>query len=310
MSAPWNPTGTSFTVTRGSSSLIVTEVGATLRDLVLDGVRVAETFAEDGAPTSSQGAVLVPWPNRVRDGQWVLEGADGQRTVQQLDLTEPARHNASHGLLRTQAYTLSESDPSSITLSADIHPQRGYPFSLATSVRYALGDAGLTVTHTIANHGTTAAPVGVGTHGYYRIGDIDSDQLTLTSSGESLIEVDERMNPVRTVPVPAHKDLRQGRRVAELSLDDAYTRLHDSNDRVEHELAADDGRTVSVWAEAAFAWVQFYTSDRVRADGTRSIAIEPMTMPADAFNSGDGVAWVHPGETWTGCWGVTYRATQ
>ncbi|WP_166980914.1 aldose 1-epimerase family protein [Paramicrobacterium fandaimingii] len=310
MSAPWNPTGTSFTVARGPSSLIVTEVGATLRDLVLDGVRVAETFAEDAAPTSSQGAVLVPWPNRVRDGRWTLETADGQRTVQQLDLTEPARHNASHGLLRTQGYVVSDSDAASITLSAAIHPQRGYPFSVATSVRYALSDAGLTVTHTITNHGATAAPVGVGTHGYYRIGDIDTDELTLTSSGAALIEVDERMNPVRTVPVPEHKELRAGRRVAELSLDDAYTQLHVSADRVEHELAADDGQTVTVWAEAAFAWVQFYTSDRVRGDGTRSLAIEPMTMPADAFNSGDGVAWVQPGDTWTGCWGVTYRATQ
>lgn len=306
----WNPTGQQFTVRQGDDSLIVTEVGATLRDLVLDGIRVAETFPEDALPTSSQGAVLVPWPNRVRDGRWSLAGSDGTHTVQQLDLTEPAKQNASHGLLRTQAYTVSDSDAASITLSARIHPQRGYPFSLATSVRYALTGRGLEVTHTIVNHGTTSAPVGVGTHGYYRIGELDSDDLTLTSTGRAVIEVDERMNPVRTVPVPPEKDLRTGRRVGELSLDDAYTELDVVGDSIRHVLSTDDGRAVTVWADPAFAWVQFYTSDRVRGDGSRSIAIEPMTMPADALNSGDGVTWIAPGESWSGRWGVTYRATE
>lgn len=301
----WNPTGEQFTITRGSSRCTVTEVGATLRELVLDGVQVIETFPESGAPRSTQGGMLVPWPNRVRDGRWTLGD-----TVQQLDLTEPKFHNASHGLLRSQAYRLGESGSSRVVLSAVIHPQRGYPFSLATSIAFELTDSGLEVTHTLVNHGTEAAPIGVGTHGYYRIGEVDTDELTVTSTGDTVIEVDERMNPTGTAPVPAGKDLRAGHRVADLSLDDAYTDMTRSDSgRYEHRLAADDGRAVTVWGDEHFAWAQFYTSDRIRDDGTRSLAIEPMTMPANAFNSGDGLTWLAPGESWSVTWGVEYRAT-
>lgn len=297
----WNPTGRQLSVSRGRDSLVVTEVGATLRELVLGGTHVVETFAEDALPVAAQGNVLVPWPNRVRDGKWALDGQ-----TQQLDITEPKFGNASHGLLRTQPYRVSEQDVASVTLAADIHPQRGYPFSLETSVRYALSDAGLEVTHTITNRGTVPAPAGIGTHGYYRIGDVDTDELTATSTGTTVIDVDERMNPIGTSPVPVGKDLRGGAAVRELDVDTAYTGLTLHEGRYEHSLAASDGRTLTIWGDEQFAYVQFYTSDRIRSDGTRSLAIEPMTMPANAFNSGDGLRWLEPGDSWVARWGVTY----
>ncbi|SEB95866.1 aldose 1-epimerase [Paramicrobacterium humi] len=298
---PWNPTGQQYTIENGRDRLVATEVGATLRELELNGTAVLEDFGSDAAPVASQGNVLVPWPNRVRDGVWQLDGEN-----QQLDISEPKFHNASHGLLRTQPYRVAAQDAASITLAADLHPQRGYPFSLATSVRYALTGAGLEVAHTIANRGARPAPAGIGTHGYYRIGDIDTDELTVTSTGATVIEVDERMNPTGTAPVPADKDLRGGRPVRGLEVDTAYTDLDADGDRFEHSLAASDGRTLTVWGDEQFRWVQFYTSDRIRGDGTRSLAIEPMTMPANAFNSGDGLRWIAPGETWTARWGVTF----
>jgi aldose 1-epimerase len=32
-----------------------------------------------------------------------------------------------------------------------------------------------------------------------------------------------------------------------------------------------------------------------------------MTAPADAFNSGEGLRWLAPGETWDLGWGIRYR---
>ena len=37
----------------------------------------------------------------------------------------------------------------------------------------------------------------------------------------------------------------------------------------------------------------------------RAVAVEPMTCPPDALNSGDGLVRLAPGESWTGAWGVT-----
>jgi aldose 1-epimerase len=41
------------------------------------------------------------------------------------------------------------------------------------------------------------------------------------------------------------------------------------------------------------------------AHGVPAIAIEPMTCPADAFNTGTGLMVLEPGASWTGSWGIT-----
>jgi aldose 1-epimerase len=49
-----------------------------------------------------------------------------------------------------------------------------------------------------------------------------------------------------------------------------------------------------------------YTADEVgRTDRRRrSIAIEPMTCPPDAFRSGVDLIDLQPGATWRGSWGL------
>ena len=88
-----------------------------------------------------------------------------------------------------------------------------------------------------------------------------------------------------------------------LPLDDAFTDLVPVDGRVEHIIAAPDGSTVTVWADEVFAWVQAFTSTTLRP-GRIALAVEPMTMPADAFNSGHGLTWLPPGETLAARWGI------
>ena len=136
------PTGEQFELSMswagGSARAIITELAASLRVLEIDGVAVTEPYDHDSLPPFGCGIVLAPWPNRVRDGRWQLDGE-----TQQLDLTEPARDNAIHGLLRNTAYRVIERSAASITLSATVFPQHGYPFLLQTSVRYEVVADGL-----------------------------------------------------------------------------------------------------------------------------------------------------------------------
>jgi aldose 1-epimerase len=37
------------------------------------------------------------------------------------------------------------------------------------------------------------------------------------------------------------------------------------------------------------------------------VAIEPMTAPANAFNTGAGLRWLAPGESWTLRWGIRHE---
>ena len=175
---------------------VITEVAAAVRHLSIDGVEITAGYPEEGPPPFSSGIVLVPWPNRVHDGRWTHQG----RTLQ-LDVTEPARGNALHGLLLDKPYRLVERTACSVTLSAQVFPQNGYPFHLDTRVRYTVTHAGLEATHTIRNVGSACAPVALGAHPFLNIGDVPTDELVLTVSADHHIDVDDRLNPIGVTPV-------------------------------------------------------------------------------------------------------------
>lgn len=297
-------TGKQFELTRagggGPSRAIVTEVGAGLRLLSAGAVQLVESFPESSTPPLSNGIVMVPWPNRVEDGVWRWNGVR-----EQLDLTEPDKHNAIHGLLRYTRYTVLEQSAESITLFATVFPQHGYPFQLDTSVTYRLTAAGLTVTHSIENVSADAAPAAIGAHPYFRIGDVPTRELTLSLAATTHFEADARLNPIREVPVEGTDyDFRGGRLVDDLRLDDGFGGVVFQGGIARHTLTAPDGRVLTLWQDASFGYVQAFTT-RAYPERDLAIAIEPMTAPANAFNT--GVRMLEPGETWRAEWGVEYR---
>ncbi len=303
------PTGEQFELSlrtsEGDASAHITAVAAGIRSFTLDGVDLVEPFDESQTPPMACGIVLAPWPNRVRDGVWEH---DGKR--HQLAITEPAKNNATHGLLRFTPYTLVDRSEEMVTIAATIYPQSGYPFLIETVVQYRLVDDGLEVTHSLQNVGADAAPVAVGAHPYFRIGDVPTEQLSISLAVESHFDTDDRLNPVAEVPVQDTEfDLRQPSLLGERSFDDGFGQgIVNDDGEVAHRLEAPDGRALTIWGDSAFDCVQLFTPPAFpRAGGpARAVAIEPMTAPADAFNSGKGVHWLAPGEEWTVRWGVRY----
>jgi len=301
------PTGIQFELEAdtpsGRATAVITEVAAGLRRFTVNGVDLVEPFAAESTPPKGAGIVLVPWPNRIRDGKWTHQG----KTLQ-LSLSEPAKGNASHGLLRFFPYRTVLQSQSSVTLEATVFPQTGYPFLLDTRVTYALTEDGLTVTHVLRNDGTTDAPVALGAHPYFRIGDVPSDDLVMRVAADTHIDVDDRSNPVGESPVEGTTfDLREGRQVSEIDLDDGFGGVPVVDGRVEHSLTAPDGRRVILWGDENMRYVQVFTPrDFPGEDGEprTAVAIEPMTAPANAFNSGAGLRWLAPGEEWPVRWGI------
>ena len=298
-----SPTGQQHVLTRGSSRAVIVEVAAGLREFTIDGVNLTQPYGEFDTPPFGCGIVLVPWPNRIEDGVWTLEGHP-----QQLDLTEPARHNAIHGLLRFAPYTVVERAEAGLTLAATVFPQHGYPFQLDTTVRYELVEDGLSVTHTATNRSTHRAPVAFGTHPFLTIGDVDPAELVLTVHADAHVEVDDRLNPTAIVGVEGTDyDLRAGRRLGDLHLDDGWGGVK-TVDGASASLTAPDGREVRLLQDENHSWIQVFTTrDFPTPDGhTLAVAIEPMTAPVNAFNSGLDVHWLDPGDTWTVAWGIQY----
>jgi aldose 1-epimerase len=302
MTAANFPTGAQYALRSadGRVTAEITQVGAALRAFTVDGVDLVPRYPLDAATPAGSGIVLVPWPNRVRDGRWTQRGE-----TRQLAITEPATGNASHGLLRFASYSVAAQDEASVTLSAPVVPQTGYPFHLATGVTYALVGMALEVTHTVTNVGADEAPVALGTHPYLCIGDVETSDLRITSPGATRFILDEQKVPIAEEPVDAAADLRGGRRIGDLSLDTAYGDLsRDADGLVRTTLAAPDGRTLTLWQGEGFDYVQVFTTDRYPGQPV-AVAVEPMTAPADTFNSGQGLHWLAPGESWELHWGIT-----
>jgi aldose 1-epimerase len=282
----------------------VTQLAACLRGLSVDGIDLVEPWGEDRLAPMGSGLVLVPWPNRIKDGLWLLDGKE-----QQLDITEPGYSNASHGLLRNTGYTLVEHTGDAVTLSATVFPQHGWPFLFDTGVTYRLVDDGIEVTHRIRNDSPKPAPAAVGAHPYLKIGDVPTSDLVVTVAADTYFETDHQLIPIAEHSVDGTEfDLRGERRVAELNLNVGLGGVQREGGVSRHWVSAPDGRRVELWAGEDFGFLQLYTPTAFPTlnGPDLAIAIEPMTAPANAFNTGQGLRWLEPGEEWTATWGIRY----
>jgi aldose 1-epimerase len=303
------PTGEQFIIEgptdSGYAVATITEVGASLRALTVDGVDLVQRYPEGSPPSLGAGVVMAPWPNRVADGRWDYNGV-----AQQLSITDTEYGNSNHGLLMWTPYRVLDKSADAITLSATIFAHPGYPFVVATTVRYAVTSSGIETTHTFTTLGDKAAPVAVGSHAYYRIGDLATETLTLTSSAGTVYTNNDRLIPTGSRPVAGDFDLRSGQLVGDVVLDDCFTDLKPGPDsRYRSRLSAPDGRYVEVWGDESFDHVVLLTTRRFtdhHGDTILAVAIEPQTAAANALNTGIGIKWLAPGETWTARWGITF----
>ncbi|WP_245953741.1 aldose 1-epimerase family protein [Arthrobacter silvisoli] len=292
--------GRQYEIRRGDALAVVTELAAGLRLFSRGGVQLTESYNDDELPPGATGITLAPWANRVEDGVWYLDGAK-----QQLDITEVSRNNASHGLLRNAAYALVDEDEFSVTLEAVIFPQHGYPFLARHRVRYEIdADLALRVSQTLINDSRAAAPFVLGAHPYLRLGDTAPEELLLTVRAATRLVADERLIPRGTAPADGVYALGGGAAVADLDIDVAYTDLEFDGGTARHVLSAPDGRSVTLEQDGNCGYVHVFVTGNFPGR-SKAVAIEPMTGPANAFNTGEGLRWLEPGASFTMRWGIS-----
>jgi len=301
-----NPSGEQWTIRHGDHEAVVVEVGGGLRSYAFRGRDVLAGYPRDARCSAGRGQLLMPWPNRIRDGRYSFAGQDHQ-----LALTEPDRGHAIHGLVRWAIWSVLEQTEDTVTLGCRLRPQQGWEWSLDLSVTYALTASGLTVTPRVRNVGTNAAPFGFGAHPYLSVGEDRVDEVEVGIPAASLLEVDDRLLPVGLVAVDdTDHDFRTPRLLGELALDTAYTNVVVDADGCWRVTLAHPrtGRVVTLWADAtAYPWLQVFTGDSLPLPARRAsgIAVEPMTCPPDAFNTGDDLLVLAPGQEFAAPWGIT-----
>jgi aldose 1-epimerase len=292
------PSGRQVEIAWGEQRARIVEVGGGLRAYsageraLLDGYRVEEMCR------SARGQCLVPWPNRIRDGSYEFAGRR-----QQLPLTEPEQQNAIHGLARWANWIVAAQTADSVVMEYLLHPQPGYPHALALAVAYRLDASGLTVRTTATNVGSSACPYGAGAHPYLTVGTSTVDGVILQAPGRTRLTSDERGIPSGAEPVDGSEyDFRTPRPIGETKLDTAFTDLErDDHGRARVHLTSPDAQVAAtLWLDEHYRYLMLFTGDVLADVNRRSLGIEPMTCAPNAFQSGEGLITLEPGESFAG----------
>ncbi|HIZ36337.1 MAG TPA: aldose 1-epimerase family protein [Candidatus Ruania gallistercoris] len=294
------------TLARGDQKAIIVETGAGVRNYTVEGVHVLAGYRPERVCPSARGQWLVPWPNRIRDGKYSV---DGEEHV--LPIQDPEPDSAIHGLARWVPFQVLDQDASRVELGAVLPARPGYPWPLEMRVTWELSVDGLSSRLTVRNLASEPVPFGAGAHPYLSAGGslrelINAGDVTIPGAtrltGENAFLTERKA-------VDAEDDFRTARRIGNHRLG-LYTDLErDSDGRARVVFDREDGWQVSVWQDESWPFVLLYTADQVSdSEGRRtSVAVEPMTCAVDAFNSGDGLITLQPGEEFTGRWGISVR---
>ena len=297
-----SPSGDQFEIAFSDQRVAVVEVGGGLRTYSVGDLELIDGYGPDEMCPSGRGQVLMPWPNRLAGGSYAV----GDRNLQ-LPINEPGTGSAIHGLVRWAVWSLAEREPHRVVVRHGLHPQPGYPFALAISIEYVLSADGLRVSTTATNVGADPCPFGAGAHPYLRPGSLMVDLATLHLPAQSVLHVDADGIPVCAAPVEGTEfDFRRPRALGETRLDHCFTDLEPGDDGLTRVTFASpaNGTGVMLWVDEAYPYLMLYTGDDRPDVSRRSMAIEPMTCPPQAFRTGKGVVRLEPGDSFRGTWGL------
>jgi galactose mutarotase-like enzyme len=246
------------------------------------------------ATRSTMGIPLLhPWANRL-DG---LTYTVADRRVEidpdsPLVKTDP-NDLPIHGFLGASPYwdvLEAVGDDTSARLAARLdfaaHPEylEGFPFPHDLRIDASLAGSKLTIRTTLTATGELPVPVAFGFHPYFALPDVDRADWNVELPVRERLIADDRQIPTGATEPVAIEPGPLGDR----TFDDGYAGLGDGSRFV----LAGGGRRISLELVSGYRYAQVYAPE-----GDDLIAFEPMTAPANALVSGDGLELAQPGES-------------
>lgn len=291
------PSGDQFKIAFEQQRAVVTEVGGGLRTYDVGDRQVVDGYGADEMCSSGRGQVLAPWPNRIEGASYEFGGVRHE-----LPVNERESQSAIHGLVRWVPWSVVEAEPQRVVVGHELHPQPGYPFAVSLEIEYELSGGGLRVSTTATNVGAESCPFGLGFHPYLRPGTPTVDTATLHLPARSMLGANER-SPVHGTDL----DFLQSRALRDTRLDTCFADLERGEDGLARVLLGNPTTDASttLWVDEAYGYLMVYTGDTRPDVSRRSLAVEPMTCPPQAFRTGEGVVVLKPGESIVATWGIS-----
>lgn len=276
--------GNTILLAAGDYQAKIVTVGGGLAELTWQGKHLVIPHNPEEMPLAHLGKVLLPWPNRIANGSYKHDGHEYH-----LPINEHNSQASIHGLLAWRDWQINEVTATKVSLMIFLPPSYGYPFQLISQVIYSLdADAGLSVEIISKNNGNQPAPYGVGIHPYLTCNLTPVDNYMLQLPAQQVFAVDAQSNPTE-LHTAAEIDLDYStlRRVGDKKIDHTF-RTH--GDQWEMKIInQQQGLSVSLSSDQP--WLQVYSGEKLNRQG---IAIEPMSCPPNAFNSGTDLILLKP----------------
>lgn len=299
---------TAFTLNLKDSAVsleLVPAFGGRINRLVLsDKFRhnlIAGLYTRDALEndTGFRGIPLFPFPNRLAQGRYAMGGK-----TYQLPINEPGRGNTLHGFLfqlEPEIRHLEESETSAQATLTYRYPGNldGYPFPCEVNITYKLLAEALEIVMHIHNTGKETMPVGFGWHPYYQL-DNTVDDLLMRLPPVKEIKVDER--GIATGDLGKFTHFEKLSTIGAIKLDTGL--LIENPPEVAKALLWSEKLKygLEIWQDAGdggLNYLQVFIPPR-----RESIAIEPMSSSINAFNTGEGLRMLAPGDSTDGTFGV------
>lgn len=285
---------------------ILADFGAGINDLVVKNSDGALVSIIDGYRSEAQviydhhtafkGSKLSPFPNRIPDGKFEFKGKSYQLILNDL----PANNNL-HALLHNRPFEVVEQSADEAGATVKLRyvykgTDLGYPFPYELLVTYTMDVSGVKFHTQIQNTGTETLPLGDGWHPYFQFDNLDQINMQMGPAKRLSSNVGNALSDEHGFEVEAS--------LAGNALDDCF----EAKENGEYQIFLRDqkqGIEIEICQESEigkYKYFQIYTPP-----SRRSIAVEPVTCPPDAFNSGIGLIKLEPKQEVSMTFGIKYK---
>lgn len=243
-----------------------------------------------------KSALLLPFPNRLKNGQYQFDGK-----TYQFPINNAETGNALHGFkdfYKMEVTSIDENNCSVTLKSQYLGNNSSYPFPFDLEIQYQLDEYnGFVCQVSLTNPNDTAIPIGFGWHPYFQFGN-SVEKIALTLPKVDQIEIDDTMIP--TGKETEFTVFSSSQFINDTELDTCF-KIKENYGTALIELAIPDQNTrMTYWQEAdKFPYFQLFTPP-----SRKSLAIEPMTCNIDAFNNKEGLLRLESEERFTGKFGI------
>lgn len=263
-------------------------VGVSLRHRGAELISLAGGLQRYAKGQGTAGIPLLhPWANRMARDDYSVAGIEASVAGSPL-MRRDANGLAIHGLLGgSRAWALTEATDDALRAELDAGAQdkvmAGFPFPHRLTLDVTLRDGTLTLRTTLTAGPDRPVPVAYGFHPYLVLPGVARADWRVELPAMRRLELDARGVPTGAgAPAPAWSGA-----LAQSTFDDAFDQVAPG---IRFALSG-GGRRITVAFDEGFPTAQVFAPD-----GRDVVCFEPMTAPANALVSGDGLVLVAPGE--------------